>query len=174
MIDRAQVETTIAEARTALDAINSHMETREAIFQTLLSSSFLAFAAATQLLKKSPREQLGYLNVGLDTVGRVLALQGGAARYGKGRSCGDVTEEMARRACEIAKKEIDELRFSLRRGANLDGILSQRLMQFAIASRLLIPDGAAQARMMSNANEQVAQVIASGWLTRNEIKIGGG
>ena len=56
-------------------------------------------------------------------------------------------------------------------GAGRDAILSDRLLEFAVASILLNPEKSAQAAMMSMANEMIAGVLRSGWLERNVVKI---
>ena len=170
MIDRLTVERKIAEARGALDQLSTSLADREGIFQALLSSTFLAFAAPWQVLKKGPAEQLHWINQGLSTVGAILALQG-ATRYGHGRKCTVITISMAQKAVELAKKEVDGAGLLLHLGAGRDAILSDRLLEFAVASILLNPEKSAQAAMMSMANEMIAGVLRSGWLERNVVKI---
>ena len=115
--------------------------------------------------------------MGLETVGKILAPSGGAPRYGKMGSV-DVTRctpalalEMAQKALEIAKKDIDATWLSPWRQKLYDDMLNERLLRFAVASNLIRPDPGAQERMISSAYGLVEDVIKSGWLTRNEVKV---
>ena len=52
-----------------------------------------------------------------------------------------------------------------------DAILSGHLLAFCVTSNLLSPDKTAQGAMMSMANERVAEVLKSGWLDRNVVRV---
>lgn len=173
MIDRyttAQVETVITASLQAIEQICEAVADKGVALAVTPPSMFLAFAAVSQLLKKTPDEQLRLLNAGLKTAGDVIGERGAAKKFGKGRPCAGVTLEMAQKACELAKRDVDATNLVPHRQEARDKLLFKALLEFAVVAKILEPKGLSNA--MNQANELCAQVIASGWLTRNEIKLG--
>lgn len=167
----SQIEVVVDAARNALDQIGAMLGDRDLAFNVTPTATFLAFAASSQLLQQQPRDQLAWINSGMEAVGSVLAKRGAEyrSRYGKGRRCAAITVEMARSALESAKKDVEATNLVVNRKAARDTLLYKALLEFCVVSKLLQP--ADQAAMMSAANEQCASVLRSGWLDRNVIKI---
>lgn len=168
-----QISLVIDASRAALDKIAAMLGDRDLAFHVMPSSMFLAFASVSQLLKQSPEEQLLLVNHGMRAVTQVLAKRGisGASIYGKGRRCADITKEMAQAACETARKDIDGTNLVVDRGAARQKLLLKSALEYCAVAKLLDPKDLGA--MMSLANERVAEVIRSGWLDRNTIKLGG-
>lgn len=174
MIDRAtidQVELVVDAARRALDEMSALIGNRELAFQVAPTTTFLAFAAASQLLEQKPRTQLDWINAGLSTVGTVIAQHGDpSARYGKGRRCAEVTKDMAITALALARKDVEATNLVVDRKAARDKMLYKHLFEFCAVSKLLSPADAGS--MMGNANNRVADVLSvEGLLGPNVIRM---
>lgn len=168
----AQVEAVLVAASAALDQIGTMLGDRDLAFHVVPSTTFLAFCAASQLLKQTPGEQLRCINAGLDVTAKVLARRGDmGTRYGKGRRCADVTRDMALKALECARKDVDGTNLVVNRTAARDTLLYKALLEFCAVSKLLAPSG--QSELFAMSNELVAEVIRSGELDRNVVKVGG-
>ena len=76
---------------------------------------------------------------------------------------------MAQVALDGAKEKVDATNLVLNRQAARDTLLYKALLEFCVVAKILEPMDLGN--MMSCANELVASVLQSGWLTRNEIKI---
>ena len=135
------------------------------------ASMFLPFAAVSQYLRTPPAVQHAWIRSGLQLAGEVLGSRTSAAQYGKGRRCSSVTVEMARKALELAKRDADETNLVVNRKAARDKLVAKALLEFCVMAKILEPTGLDH--MISVANEVCAGVLASGYLTRNEIKIHG-
>lgn len=156
----------------ALAQICAVLPDRDMALYVVPASTFLPFAAVSQYLRTPPAVQHEWIRSGLQLAGEVLASRSSAAQYGKGRRCSAVTTEMAKKALELAKKDADETNLVVHRKAARDKLIAKALLEFCVMARILEPTGLPH--MISCANELTAGVIASGWLTRNEIKIHGG
>lgn len=175
MIDRQtveQVELVVVAARHALDEMSALTGDRELAYQVAPSTTFLAFAAASQLQQQNPRVQLDWINAGLDAVGKVIAQQGGVAemRYGKGRRCADVTSEMATLSVALSRQDLQKTNLEIDRRGAREKLLYKLLLEFCAVSKLLSPGNAPE--MMSLANNRVADVLSrEGLLGANVIKM---
>ena len=154
-----------------LDHVSSILAERDRVLHVLPAAMFLPFAARSQLLKQTASEQLAWINAANALTTRVLAGRAHASRYGKGRRCALPTTEMAQAACELAKQAIDETRLTVDRKAAQQSMLYRSLLEFACLTRILEP--ADLGTVMSACNEKIAEVLASGWLDRNVVKIRG-
>lgn len=168
---REQIEIVLSAACTALDQMCENLTDRGIAMSVAPPACFLAFCAPSQLLKQKPQEQLRYVNAGMRVVGDILGQRGAAQRYGKGRKCAPVTKEMAQIALTNAKEAIDATNLVMNRTAARDTLLYKALLEFCAVAVILSPAGLGEAMSMSN--ELVAEILQSGWLTRNEIKIKG-
>ena len=166
-----QVEVVIEASFSALDRLCVQIPDRAVALSVAPSAMFMAFAAPSQYLKQTPPEQLRYITAGLQLAGTVLGQRAAGSRYGKGRRCAPSTREMAQTALELAKKNVDETNLVVNRKAARDTLLYKHLLEFSCVAKILEPAGMAE--MMSNANELLAEVMKSGWLDRNVIKLGG-
>lgn len=165
-----QIAAVVVAARGALDQIATMMGDREQAFRITPTSTFLAFAAVSQMAQQSPSEQLIRLNAGLSAVGEVLAARG-IRPIVSGKPCAEIDMEMARKACELAKKDFDKTNLEIDRRGAREQLVLKALLEFCACAKLLAPINLGA--MMSSANEYVATVLRSGYLTRNEIKLGG-
>lgn len=170
MIDKAtrdQVRLVLEASKKALEQLVVLTGNRELAFRVAPSSTFINFAALSQLAKQSPADQVAYINAALVAVGQVLGTE---ASYGKDRECAPVTSEMAEKAVEVARLEIGKALLVINIKAEREKILYKSLLEFAAISKLLSPKN--QGQMMSQANELVARVIAAeGPLGKNVVKI---
>lgn len=171
-LSRDTLANIVGRARKAFDAIGANLVDKEPHYQATITATFLAFCAASQLERQSPREQLAAVNMALNSVGSFLLSAGIPVEYGKGRNCAGITPEMVTAALDGAKKVLGEADLMQHRGQSRQGVLSERLLEFSVAAKLLNPSAQALSVMMSTANEMVAQAVAHGVQDRNVITLG--
>lgn len=171
-VDRQQVESTLNEARTKLDALSEHLIERERVFHRLPTGLFLAFAAVSQVLGQTPSDQYALLRAALEQVdlvmvGRVLGHYGGARR------CADVTRATAMATLVAVRKAVADtnlLRGGLAEQEAARGVLLYRsLFDYCAYSRLLAPSNTGE--MIAAVNGFVSEILQSGELDKNVVKV---
>ncbi len=178
MIDRNpddDIEKTIGGCLLALDTICAGGE-KDRLLPLWPRILFLDFAATSQLLPCTLGQQGQWITWGLQAAGKVLGQRGAGKKYGKGLSSPTLPEAAAiataQIACEKAKESLDRANLApIPRTQARMGVVYEALLPFCVTAKILEPKNLGT--LMSYANERVAEVIRSGWLTRNEIKIRG-
>lgn len=168
---REQIERTIANCFVGLDVMFADLSRRDALLHVYPASLYLAAAAASQIAKRSAEEHHARLVAGLALAEEVLGKRSQASRYGKGRHIAPITVEMAQGACEAAKKEYEKTNLVVDRSAAREVLLLRSLWDYCVFVKILEP--ANLGTMMTFGYGRVMDVIASGWLDRNTIKIRG-
>ena len=176
---RSQVEDVIQAFPTAMEQ-NITLLGREKAFYLLPTAAFLAFAAVTQYAQRTPQRQHAMLVHGLTLFRTSVKGREIARRYGTGRRCmaGDrEIDPFARAALELAKKNVDETNLFPNKVAAQEKLILKDLFEFCVIAACLepldlMPEPGKIGGMIPMANEVTAGILKSGWLTRNEIKIG--
>lgn len=148
------------------------------LFVGILLGTFVGLAAVAHLMSLSVAEQQRMVGDAFAIVDQVLEQQGGRGKYGRNLQClsaeafknHQTVRTLAQNTLELAKKDLGEAALMPHRGGR-EKILLDRLLEFAVASRLLAPDLISQQKMMELVTAETIAVIDSGWLTRNEIRI---
>lgn len=148
----------------------SNLAIRDLVLHVTPTTMFLPFAAVSQVLRTPPAVQHDWIRSGLALAGEVLGGRSSAAQYGKGRTCVLPTLDVAQTAMDLAKHDVDRVNLLPDRRVAKDQLLVKALLEFSVMAKILEPNNLEH--MISCSNELCAQVLASGWLTRNEIKIG--
>ena len=170
-VDRKQIERIIDSAHEKLELLAGHLVERERAFHQLPSLLFLAFSAASQVLGQE-RNQYAMIRAAFEEVD--LALRGRImGRFGGGRRCAEVTRAEAVSTLEVVRKAVADTRL-LRGGPEVQeaargAILYPALFDFCVYCRLLAPSN--EGHMIAAVNSLVSEVLASGELDRNVVKI---
>lgn len=165
-----QIAIVLDGAGKAIDQIIELTGDRDLAFRVAPSSTFLNFAALSQLARQSPTEQVAWINAALADVGQVMAGRGARWKFRQGSKVSPVTREMVEKAVELGRTEIGKADLVVDRALERKKILFKALLEFAATAKLLGSTGLGP--MMSLANELVAKEIAEGGpLGKNTVKI---
>lgn len=169
-----QVEDVLQALPVAIEQNIAILGGKEKAFYLLPTAAFLAYAAVTQYSRMAPERQHALLVSGLDLFTKRLKGREIANRYSHGWRCMSSPAEidpLARHALEVAKRAVDDTTLMPDKHAAREKLIHKDLFEFCAIAACLEP--LEMGGMMSMANEVVATVLKSGWLTRNEIKIRG-
>ena len=174
MIDPAQnaaINDTVLSVQAYIEDKCDDLRTRDFEIFIMPGTFFLPFATASQLLGTDPYVQKGWIQNGMLAVGQAIGQRSSTRRYGKGRACATPSLEAVQQVLEHQKNKITEWKLVPDGPAKCRDLLRDSLLDFCVLAKILEPSGLGD--MIDRSNQTCLEVLASGFLTRNEIKIRG-